>query len=500
MAHPRKSAAPTAAPDRGRSRALAAVLSFLFPGLGQGYLGDRQATILFGLPALVLVALVALQLRDGVMHAFERLLDPAMAVGALVAIVAFGVWRVLAVVNAGAGGGRTLLSRVTVVILVAVIGLSHGVGAWYAGAIVAADLRIFSGDPLDEIALEALNATAEPSNAPTAAPISNGPPGSPGPGDSTAPTMTPSLPPGYEDVYDDEPIDEGEAVVPGARPDIDVQALKGLDDGLLNTLVVGIDWKPGRDHALTDTMIVVSANTTTGEVFMFSFPRDTADFPIFTGGRFQWRLNTFAKYARNHPELYPDGGMRALADQIGYLLGIPIDYYASLNIPGFARVVDALGGVTIQNQFDLADPGFGDGFFLPAGEHRLDGATALQWVRSRHGPHNSDFARALRQQQMLVALRKEMTRPEHLLNLPSIVEAISQVLSTDFPPSEIEELVSIADRVADEPTGSWVFRYPDWAVHLYASQTGGRSVQFLRLDKIAQLSIDLFGDKSLYSR
>jgi hypothetical protein len=73
---------------------------------------------------------------------------------------------------------------------------------------------------------------------------------------------------------------------------------------------------------------------------------------------------------------------------------------------------------------------------------------------------------------------------------------MSQVINTDFPPDQIDQLVALADEVQSEVSQSWVFGYPDWAVHLRQQFTCGRSVQFLDLEKIAALSVQLFGDKS----
>ncbi len=62
-------------------------------------------------------------------------------------------------------------------------------------------------------------------------------------------------------------------------------------------MLVGIDWRPGRDSKRTDTILVVSANSDTGEVLMFSFPRDTQRFPLYKGGTYNGKINTFARFA-----------------------------------------------------------------------------------------------------------------------------------------------------------------------------------------------------------
>ena len=59
--------------------------------------------------------------------------------------------------------------------------------------------------------------------------------------------------------------------------------------------------------------------------------------------------------------------------------------------------------------------------------------------------------------------------------------------------------MELADQVEAEPSQSWVFQYPEWATHYRRIYTNGRSVIFLRMDKIAALSIELFGEKSLWN-
>jgi anionic cell wall polymer biosynthesis LytR-Cps2A-Psr (LCP) family protein len=136
------------------------------------------------------------------------------------------------------------------------------------------------------------------------------------------------------------------------------------------------------------------------------------------------------------------------------------------------------------------------GFHLEPGRYHMDGATALAYARSRHG--SSDFARARRQQQLLGALRAAILSPQNLARLPEIVTTVGEIMHTNFPPDRIDQLLALAGRVQDDPTAQYVFQPPLWASHPPISQTNGRSVQFLKLDAIAALSLQVFGDKSLY--
>lgn len=87
--------------------------------------------------------------------------------------------------------------------------------------------------------------------------------------------------------------------------------------------------------------------------------------------------------------------MTSLVKEMGFLLGAPVHYYAAIDLAGFQRMIDLVDGVTVDNPRAIDDP---SGFKLSAGTHRLDGRTALAYVRSRKGLGDSDFSRARRQQ------------------------------------------------------------------------------------------------------
>ena len=460
-----------------RSGAVAALLSFLFPGLGQAYLGQRRTALAFAMPILGLIALGALALSAR--GAAFRVLDPTVSLGLIVLIVVVGIWWIAAVWHAWQGGWHSgTASLAVVVLLILTVGAADAWGAVQMWRVRTASQQIFTGNPLD-----ATPPPPTPSPSPTP------------PGETPNPAATPTQrPPDYNDPSDD-PNEPEPSIEPGATPSFDITHIDSDNDGLLNVLLVGLDWQPGRTSKRTDTILVVSANSETGEVLMFSFPRDIARFELYEGGIYNGKINTFAGFANRNPELFPEGGMRALAYQVGFLLGAPIDYYASVNMPGFMSVVEIVGGITVNSTRDINDANLQ--FYLEPGRHRLNAADALRFVRTRKGS-GGDFGRAERQQEVLAALRKELLKPENLAKMPEIVEALSQVINTDFPPGQIDQLVLLADQVEEEPSRSWVFKNPEWAIHLPARETNGRSVIFLKMDKLAQLSIDLFGSKSLY--
>ena len=474
-------------PDR--SGAVAAALSFLFPGLGQAYLRHRRAALTFAIPvALVIGVLLVLVLLDGLNRVGAKLLSPTIALGAALLVLLAGVWWILGVVSAWRSGRRSTASAALVpALLVVAIAAATLYGADWMYRLSVAD--------------RSFGVNCDPTlgcDSPSPTPGNSGIAVVPTPTGTSGPTIPPDDTP--------EPTEPPATIIPGPSPSIDITKIDAQDDGWLNVLLLGLDTRCAGGlvtGANTDTMIVVSANAATGDVLMFSFPRDLTGFPLYVGGTMPgyWKLNTFAGYTKQHPETFSDPGQPALAYEIGYLLGIPIDYYASINICGFPQLIDEVGGVDVCNTKQIDDPGYhwtdGHlGYELAPGEYHLDGENALAFARSRHG--SSDFARAKRQQQLLSALRSQILLPQNLTRLPDIVSTVGALVHTNFPSDSIDQLLALAGKVQDDPAGQYVFQPPFWATHPPIDQTNGRSIQILNLNAVAALSIQVFGDKSLY--
>jgi LCP family protein required for cell wall assembly len=469
---------------------VAAILSFVFPGLGHAYLGRRGAALAFALPVGALVlGLVGYFVASGsITRAGLKLLDPTVATFAALMSGLLALWWSLAIVSAARAGrpDSSALRLVPIGLVLVIAGASIApavpLGASWFWQLSVADRGFFVGDPTQ------VNTTPSPSGAATQPPQS----GSPGP--------SPTRGPDYVDPSD-EPSDEpSPSIAAGPTPSFDITKIDAHDDGFLNVLLAGTDQGiPGHLGGRSDTIVVVSVNSTTGEVLMFSFPRDLQNFPIFNGGTYNGKINTFANVTRlpQYKDEFPDPGLPSLAYEVGYLLGIPIDYYASVNAPGFMDVVRAVGGtVTVCNERQISDNTLQ--FYLSPGIQVLGPEDALRYARSRHGQTGGDFARARRQQQLLVALKKEIMRPENLARLPELVQALSSVIKTNFPPDQLSSLIDLADSIPEDPSQTWVFKNPEWADLYTRAETGGRQVLTPRLDRIGALSIQLFGEKSLY--
>jgi LCP family protein required for cell wall assembly len=443
-------------------------LSFLWPGLGQAYVGRRRSAVLFAIPIALVVLVFGAVALQGLGGLAGLLLAPATAFTVVAIVILMGLWRVVSMVDALTGKGvRSGVDRrvgaAALAGLTLVTVLSHGWAASNVWSIHEASQEIFVAlGPVD--------------------------------GSEPAPSTDPSasfLPGSTEPPEFDEAFDAGPFATPQSTSE------------RVNVLMIGIDSAEGRTTMLTDTMIVVSVDPTNGDVAMVSFPRDIADFPLPDGRTFTGKINSLMSWARWHPREFPDGPLPTLANSLGYLLGIPVHYYAAVNLAGFSHIVDVVGGVTVDNEQAIADSTYGwldgrKGFFLSKGRHRLDGDTALAFVRTRKGMGGSDFVRASRQQQLLLALRREVTKPESIANLPNITKAVAKSIKTNFPPERVGEFIDMALEVDLDNVHRVVLGPP------YATRATGPDVTDyrIRLDmsKLRQVSIDLFGDASRYAR
>jgi LCP family protein required for cell wall assembly len=228
---------------------------------------------------------------------------------------------------------------------------------------------------------------------------------------------------------------------------------------------------------------------------MISIPRDTGRAPLYIGGTFRPKFNEFLGYAGRHPELFPEGGVQALMNEVGYILGIDVQFYAATNLDGFPTLVDLVGGVTVTNQNRFWNDSEG---WMEPGTYHLDGAEALIYCRSRHGPGNNDWERARRQQQVVKALAQRMASPEMIPRLPELMDLMAKLARTNAKPSQLSALLPILVGAANVDAEHIVLQPSEYAVRLPPSETGGLYMTQLRMSRVAELSRRLFGEYSRY--
>lgn len=451
---------------------LAALLSFFWPGLGQAYQHDRRRAIVQALPqllALGLLVLAVLVLRPIIMVAY--LLNPLVSISLLVVVVALGLWHAWSIGDAVGWPrnarrtrvGSSVRTRLWAVALVGLVLFVHGWVGYNLLAFYRVSGAIYVAPPI----------SVGPSPTPGASQPSRtlAPGETPGPTGAPGSTGTPGPP------------------LPGANSRVTI-------------LLVGLDNTHGDALALTDTLMVASFDPRSGSLVMISLPRDTAHLPYYRGGTWLPRINMLRQYATRDPASYPDGPMGTLVNEMSYLVGVPIDYYAVIGISGFSQLIDAVGGVDINVPKQVNDPGYQFsptevGFLVEPGWHHFDGKYGTAYARSRHG--SSDYQRAARQQQLLLALRDKLADPFVLANLPQILEAVSQIIRTDAPLDRLPDIVTIALNSALADTRHIVLAPPRYASG-YRNDLGfPTNMNELNMDAVAELSIELFGTDSRYS-
>ena len=440
-----------------RSPAIAAGLSFLWPGLGQFFLGRRREAAVLAVPALLLVILAVIQLSQGAVMFAASLWDESYFLVVAGAVIVFGAWRIVAVGHAFLSSSSKPRSRprqmAFVAALVLVIVATHGLfvagtWAWYETSVSIQDNNFVA------------DATREPSPTPAA-----------------TPTEDSSLPP--------------PTMVPTAEP----SPTRALNPNRITFLLVGLDMMAGRDHSATDTMMLVSIDTGTEKVTMVSVPRDTTKFDLYYGGTVgpTFKLNSLWTTAMRADWKGPDEPMKTLENEIGFLVGIPVDYYAALDMDGFARMVDAVGGIDIYNQRAINDPA--TGIVMAAGPAHLDGPTAMMWVRSREGAGGSDYQRAARQQSILLALEHKIVSPSGLSKLGTLLTLAGKTIATDFPLKTARNYVSAAQHVSSI---EGCVLGPPYSYHPDTASTGGTWTSRLDMARVANLSVEMFGQDSSY--
>ena len=200
----------------------------------------------------------------------------------------------------------------------------------------------------------------------------------------------------------------------------------------INIMVLGVDQR-GDDLGRSDTLFVVTVDTNTKEVAMLSIPRDTR---VKIPGKGWDKIN----------HAYAFGGHKLTQQAVEGLLGIKIDNHIMINIAGFKKIIDAIGGVTIdvEKRMYYNDPYDDNGGLvinLRQGVQRMDGNTAIQYVRYRD--EEGDIGRVERQQKFLKAVLSEVASPGVITQIPGIIREINSVIKTDMSTGEMLNLAKI---------------------------------------------------------
>jgi polyisoprenyl-teichoic acid--peptidoglycan teichoic acid transferase len=188
-------------------------------------------------------------------------------------------------------------------------------------------------------------------------------------------------------------------------------------------LMLGVDERSG-DKGRSDTIIALAVNPAKNSIKMLSIPRDTRTDIIGRG--------TLDKI--NHA--YAFGGVEMSMDTVENFLNIPIEYYIKVNMEGFQEIVDAVGGVTVNNEFAFTQ----DKINFAEGTLNLNGKEALAYVRMRKQDPSGDFGRQKRQRQVIQGVISKGASLGSLTKFDNIFEALGNNVKTNIT---FDEMVDI---------------------------------------------------------
>ncbi len=190
-----------------------------------------------------------------------------------------------------------------------------------------------------------------------------------------------------------------------------------------SVLMLGVDEREG-DRGRSDSMIVLSVNPNQKSVKMLSIPRDTRTEIIGKG--FDDKIN----------HAYAFGGVEMSMNTVENFLDIPIDYYMQINMEGFKDIVDAVGGVTVNNDLDFTY----EGVHFTKGQLTLTGEKALKFSRMRYDDPRGDFGRQLRQREVIQGVLKEGASLSSLTNYDEIFTALGNNIKTNMKFNEMVDI------------------------------------------------------------
>ncbi len=489
---------------------MGAVLSAVVPGAGQLYGGRRMRAVAFFSPVVPLVAFVAVTgAKLTAVDLVALLVQPRAIWAFLAGSVAVAAWRIYAVVDAyvllAGRRQRNGLAWAAVGLLVALVALPHvlvgRVGLRALDLLNSVFVVDEPGDsPRSTVALPSPQAETVPDPATTEQP--------------THDQVTIERPRGnaltveyhtvgviFQDgVGDPDAIAVGRQLHAGSLPSAPfVSFSERVDEERLTILLAGGDRGPGRQGLRTDTMIVATVDINTGAAALFGVPRNLKLVPLPADFRhafdelaeevWEWGpdededgfpdewADLDGDEIPDQPELHchcfpeilnelhnltqawtstypnsPDPGMDALADTIGEMIGLPIDYWMLVDMAGFVRLIDAMGGVDVMVTAPLHVKVSPSEAGLPKarvnvepGMNHLSGSEALAYARWRIG--QSDYVRMQRQRCLIRQVAAQADPLTMLRSFTAIADAIEASVVTDIPLSFLPDLVEVVGKI-----------------------------------------------------
>jgi len=219
---------------------------------------------------------------------------------------------------------------------------------------------------------------------------------------------------------------------------------------LMNVLVIGADTRGDNyTYGLGDAIRLVRVDFVTPKVSVLEFPRDLwVEIPHIEdnlNGQDHEKLNQAYLYGQPGFKYWDDpsegSGLTALTLNLNF--GANIDHYITVNMRTFEHIIDAMGGIEVE----IPNENVAETANLSVGTHTLNGAQALKLARNRSG---GIFERADNQNLVVCAVRKKLTSPQIVAQIPALIETFQDNIRTDFTPEELGQLACLATRMPPE--------------------------------------------------
>ena len=210
----------------------------------------------------------------------------------------------------------------------------------------------------------------------------------------------------------------------------EAKAEERTNDGSVYTIFIsGIDSRSGLvAKSRSDSNIIATVNTATRQVLLVSTPRDYFVPLSISGG---------APDKLTHAGIY---GIDVCMDTLGMLYDIDINYYFRINFGGFVKVIDALGGITVNSDYDFDSKNI-LGYHFNKGENYVNGEQALIFARERYAFQEGDRQRGKNQMEVIRGVVKKALSPEILTSYSSILSSLDGCFGTNITYEEIAQIL-----------------------------------------------------------
>ncbi len=247
----------------------------------------------------------------------------------------------------------------------------------------------------------------------------------------------------------------------------------------------------------TDSMILFKIDPLTKSIGILNIPRDLwVNIPGFD----YYKINM--AYFLGESAQLPGGGPGLAMKTVEQFLGIPINYFAQIDFAAFEKFIDEIGGVEVDvpNEIVVDPVGKHNTVTLKPGKQMLTGPVALAYARARH-TDGGDFDRAMRQQQVIMAIRSQILDPgrfpQLVGNASTIYNDIAGGIHTNMAFNQAMQLAWLAASVPEENIHRGVISPPD-DVLLAKSPDGSQDILKPISDKIRELRDQVFGGDAAF--